>query len=462
MTIWKSFPQPIQRPAYRSLADLIATAIKNGELNVGEKLPPHRELAYQLNISVQTVSRAYDLLIRRGMISGQVGRGTYVNSKPVETDAPYLSASLGESLVDFSNLKPVSGHIHLDKMRNALTDLSETLPPSAVFSFRPANALRPYQAAAASWLEQCGVVCSPDRVVLTNGSSSAMTTAFMSVIDGSAIVVTDGVCHHPLIRLSRYMDFDIQGLATDQEGIIPEALELACRNKEIKILFLLPNGLNPMAHVMGLERRRRLVSIAQAHDLLIIENDAWGPLQPRRLPPVAALAPERTFYFTSFTKCLMPGLRQGYLVAPEHLAPVAANRHLAIDWMATPLVAEIAAKWIEDGTADQLIDWQKSALARRNALAQDALSSVPFNSSPNGLHIWMPLPDGWSEEVFIEAARQRGVVVAPGSAFALPGIKVEPGIRICLGNTGEDQFIFGLEQLAAICQNPPGPYTDIF
>jgi DNA-binding transcriptional MocR family regulator len=138
------------------------------------------------------------------------------------------------------------------------------------------------------------------------------------------------------------------------------------------------------------------------------------------------LAPERTFYFTSFTKCLLPGLRHGYLIAPEAFASAASNRHLVMDWIATPFMAELAARWIEDGTAEELLSWQKTALKRRNALAHELLAGVPFNSSPNGLHIWLPLPDGWGEDSFIEAARQKGIVVAPGSAFALPGASRGP------------------------------------
>lgn len=455
MTIWNALPKKFDRPAYRSLADWISAAIKRGDLAGGEKLPPHRDLSYKLAISVQTVSRAYDLLIRRGLVKGEVGRGTYVNARPVETSPPYLPHLIGDQLVDFSNLKPVTGQLHMNCMRRALSGLSSDISESALLSFRPATTLRPYMPAAVSWLERCGLTCSSDQIIMTNGSSSAMAIALMTAVDGSELIATDAVCHYPLSRLSQYMNFNLAGLPVDEEGILPAALDEMCRQKAVKTLFLLPNGLGPMALTMGLQRREQLVSLAQKYDLLIIENDAWGPLQPRRLPPIAALAPERTFYFTSFTKCLLPGLRHGYLVAPEAFASAASNRHLVMDWIATPFMAELAARWIEDGTAEELLFWQKTALKRRNMLAHELLEGVPFNKSPNGLHIWLPLPDGWGEDSFIEAARQKGIVVAPGSAFALPGAAAAPGVRICLGNMAEDQFIFGMQQLAALCHSKP-------
>ncbi|GAA0780447.1 PLP-dependent aminotransferase family protein [Roseibium denhamense] len=439
----------------------MTAAIKREELATGDKLPPHRDLAHMLGLSVQTVSRAYDLLIQRGMASGHVGRGTYVSAKRLETQPPYIQAAQGDQLIDFSNLKPVGGQIHVDRMRATLSALSQDMTPSALFSFRPANALRPYLAPAISWLETCGLSCSQEQIVMTNGSSSAMTTALLTVA-GGGLVVSDQTCHHPLLRQSQYLGFRLMGLNTDQEGITPDGLEAACRKTQVKALFVLPNGLNPMALTMGLERRSQLVEIARRYDIAIIENDAWGPVQEHRLPPIASLAPERTAYFTSFTKCLLPGLRHGYLVMPDTQAQAAANRHLATDWTATPLMADIAARWIEDGTAAELLSWQQKTLDRRNQLVREILSPIPFNSSSNGLHIWLPLPGEWTEDAFIETARQKGIVVAPGSAFALPEAQTKPGIRVCLGTADEDHLVFGLEQLALIWHSRPEPGFPVF
>ncbi|MDP1363076.1 hypothetical protein Q6303_28175, partial [Klebsiella variicola] len=91
-------------------------------------------------------------------------------------------------------------------------------------------------------------------------------------------------------------------------------------------------------------------------DIAIVESDILGPLVQDRPPPIAALAPERTLYFTSFTKTVVPGLRIGYLAAPDRYVAAVANRHLVSNWMATPMVAEIATHWVEDGTAMQLVE----------------------------------------------------------------------------------------------------------
>jgi hypothetical protein len=87
-------------------------------------------------------------------------------------------------------------------------------------------------------------------------------------------------------------------------------------------------------------------------------------------------APERTLYVTSFTKITVPGLRIGYLAAPDRYIAAVANRHLVSNWMATPIVAEIATKWVSDGTAMELVDWQRAAIRRRHAIAAEVLGAV--------------------------------------------------------------------------------------
>ncbi|HET8727165.1 MAG TPA: GntR family transcriptional regulator, partial [Alphaproteobacteria bacterium] len=136
MTIWKPDPSALHRPVYRSLADPIARAIADGRLAAGARLPTHRQLADDLAVSVQTVSRAYEELIRRGLLSGETGRGTFVRAHRREPDPPYLPERLGE-VIDLSILKPVCEPMHLERLKAALVELAETLPPSIALSFRP-------------------------------------------------------------------------------------------------------------------------------------------------------------------------------------------------------------------------------------------------------------------------------------------------------------------------------------
>lgn len=457
MTIWPPDPGEIRRPAYRFLARSLIRAVEAGEVTAGERLPTHRDLAHRMGLSIQTISRAYEELIRLGIIVGEVGRGTYVRVNPVEPRTPYLRTSSSEEVIDCSMLKPVRGALHAERMRSALARLADDLPAEMLFSFRPRAALRPHRDTAVKWLSRCGITTRSDLVLLTNGNTPAMTIALMSATNPGDLVVTEELSHHTLPTLARYLGLRLSGLPADEQGLVPEAFENACLSGPVKALYVMPSGLNPLAQMMNSDRRKALCDIARRHDVLIVENDAWGALQPGRPSPIAARAPERTFYFTGFSKSLLPGLRLAYLVMPEMFVSAATNRHLTTNWMATPLVAEIATRWIEDETADELLEWQKTALAGRNRTAARILGSIPFNASPNGLHIWMPLPECWSEEALVSHARLQGVAIAPGSSFAIEDPVARRGVRVCLGAPSEAGLTRGLEVVARLLRSQPEP-----
>ncbi|HHY48979.1 MAG TPA: PLP-dependent aminotransferase family protein, partial [Alphaproteobacteria bacterium] len=380
--------------------------------------------------------------------------GSFVQTLRKEPEPPYLPERLGE-LIDLSILKPVCERLHLDRMREAFGWLSETLPSSSALSFRPNMVFPRHRAVGVEWLARCGVETSPLNVGITNGATSGMTVALMSVAPPGSTVAVEAISHHTLVPLSSYLGIHLEGIAVDREGMVPQALEAACRKGNIRAVFLQPTAINPMAAMMGVERREALAEIARRHDAAIIENDILGPLVAERPPPIAAFAPERTLYVTSFTKITVPGLRVGYLVAPDRYVAAVSNRHLVSNWMATPAIVEIATKWVADGTAMELIEWQRRALAARHAIAAETLSGHDYRSHPQSLHVWLPLDDHHSEEAFVAQARLRGVAIAPGSSFRTSGEPWRPAVRISLGSTTEAELRTGLGIVAALNVGDP-------
>lgn len=454
MTLWRPDPALLKRPAYLSLADQIARAIHDGKLVQGARLPTHRQLAEELDLSVQTVSRAYDELIRRGLISGEVGRGSFVQAERREPDPPYLPERLGE-VIDLSILKPVCEPLHLERLKQALAWLAEALPSSSALSFRPNMVFPRHRAIAVDWLKLCGLEVSPQNISLTNGATAGMTVALMTVAPPGSTVATEAIGHHTLVPLSTYLGFDLEGLPVDEDGLIPEALDTACRRGDIRAVFVQPSVINPKATLMSEARRASLAAVARKHDIAIIENDVLGPLVENRAVPLAAFAPERTLYVTSFSKITVPGLRIGYLAAPDRYVAAVANRHLVSNWMATPMVAEIASKWVADGTAMELVRWQRTALARRHEIATEVLGDVDYSAHRNSLHLWLPLPGDRGEESFVAQARLQGVAIAPGASFNTSQAPWQPAVRVSLGSTNEAELRSGLGIVAKLLLGDP-------
>lgn len=453
MTKWRPNPRLIKRPAYLSIAEQIAGAIRDGLLIDGMRLPPQRQMAEDLKVSVQTVSRAYEELTRRGLVAGEVGRGSFVKTASKGPERPYLAES-GNGLVDLSILKPVCESRSLAKFRNAFATLGDTMPSELAFSMIPNELFRRYRLAGSNWLAACGIKAAAHSVIVTNGSSDAMTAAFMSVVPPGQGIVAEELTHPMVKPLCGYLGLDLEAGAVDADGLRPDALEAIAARKRIRTVFLQPSAAGPQGILMSAQRRRAIAAIARRLDLAIIENDVLGPLVDNRPPPVAAFAPERTLYLTDLSKITIPGLRCGFIAAPDRFAAAVSNRYLAANWIATPVMAEIASRWIVDGTAIELVNWQRLALKRRRAIAATALANTPHMMTPGALHIWIPLPDGTREALFVERVKAGGVTVAPGSMFSVGRQPGPPAVRVSLSASTELELVSGLSVIVGAIGSP--------
>lgn len=453
MTKWQPDAGLLRRPVYVSLADQISAAIKNGRLAADEKLPAHRDLAYDLKLSIQTVSKAYDILARRGLVSGEVGRGTYVKPSGPSFHPPYMMDGQAD-VIDLSIVTPVCSRRQLDRMKAALHQLGDVMTPASALSFRPNTIFPRHNDAAVQWLAALGLKVSPQNVLLTNGSSSAFTVALMSAVGPGAILAAEEVCYHVVRPLADYLGIRVRAIATDADGMLAEALDEACSHEEIRAITLQPNLANPTVVLMSEARRHALVEVARKHDVAIIEVDVFAPLISNRPRPIVALAPERTIYVTGFSKVTMPGLRIAYVVGPDHVTATIANRQLMTSWMATPMVAEIATLWLGDGTMDALINWQRETLRARNRIVAKCFEGLSHRAHPEGLHVWLPLSPDHDEVAFVSQARARGVAVAPSTPFCLSGSPVG-AVRVAVGATDEDPLRKGLDVLASLLRAVP-------
>ncbi|RGP36576.1 PLP-dependent aminotransferase family protein [Pseudotabrizicola alkalilacus] len=454
MTHWMPDPATLSRPAYLSLAEQFARAIETGALAAGARLMPHRKLADTLGLSVQTVSRAYDELIRRGLIAGEVGRGSFVLDHGAEARQPYLPERPGE-VIDLSILKPVVEEMQFNRLRNGFAWLAENMSAPSALSFRPNVVMPHHRAVAADWLMRQGIPAEASGIALTNGATPAITAAVMAVVPPGAGLAAAALTHHTLKPLCTYLGLHLDGVAMDGGGMLPGALDELARKGTIRAVYVQPNVINPLGIMMSESRRAELVAVARRHDLAIIENDILSVMIPDRVATFAALAPERTLYICGFTKITVPGLRLAYLHAPTRYASAVANRHLVVNWMATPPMADLLSHWITDGTVAELAAWQAQAMSDRHTIAADVLGSLMPACHGNSLHLWMRLPEAWSEERFVEQARLRGVAVAAGGAFRASDKVRGEAIRISLGSTRHEDLRRGLSVVAALLRDAP-------
>ncbi|PZV36717.1 hypothetical protein B5V02_20360 [Mesorhizobium kowhaii] len=172
-----------------------------------------------------------------------------------------------------------------------------------------------HREAGIDWLERNGVTVSADSLIVTNGVAHGIWTAMASITEPGDVVATEALVGTSITINASILKVRLRGLAIDQNGIIPESFEEACGHENIKVLCITPCYSAPTVSLMDEARRERIAEIARRHDVAIIEDDVFGPLIPRRPKPMWWFAPERTYYATSFTKCVIPLYGQDFLQA---------------------------------------------------------------------------------------------------------------------------------------------------
>ncbi|SNY92986.1 DNA-binding transcriptional regulator, MocR family, contains an aminotransferase domain [Cohaesibacter sp. ES.047] len=455
--MWFPDPDKLKRPVYKTLQGLIIDAIDAGELRPGERMPTHRDFAFQMKISVQTVSRTYDALCRLGYLVGEVGRGTFVRIRDTSSEAamPFLPTR-HEELIDLSMLKPVTDRLHYDAMQKGLVKLSDDLTRDLVQSFRPEEAFRDHAKVASRWLQGHRMDVDWKSLIFTNGAVPALLSAVMSAAPAGSAICVEELSFHILRPLCEYLGVRIHATRMDRMGLLPEAFEEICSQQSIRALVISPTVCNPRAHVMSLERRQEILEIARRNKVHIIENDVLGTMVKGAPPTLWQLDPDRVFYLTSFSKTIMPGLRAGILVLPPSMRVVGKNRHLVTNWMANPLAVDLLTLWMQDGTVDKLINWQGNALQKRQKLIAKLLPGVDYDSHKYAPHIWLPLPPNWQEGDFVAQARRHQVAIAGSLPFMMSDQSNEGdairmnAVRIALGPCREEQLSTALRVIASL------------
>ena len=462
MTSWMPTLERFGGPRYIAIADALAADIREGRLAGGARLPTHRELAWQLGVTVGTVSRAYSEAERRGLIGGEVGRGTFVRA-PRRADAALSHERRPRDLIELGvNKSPLGSEAAL--FAKTLSEVAAEADLKSLLSYQP-HAGRPEDRdAVASWIGRTsGLEADPEQVILTDGAQHAMTAALASATRPGDAVGAECLTYPGFKALAAALDLKLVPIAIDRDGIVPEAFEAACREQRIRALYVVPNLQNPTGAVLPEARRRELARIAEACDVMIVEDDVYGFLLETPPPPIASFTRTHATYVGGASKSLAPGLRVGWLHAPvERLGRAGATMRVTT-YMATPTMTEIVARWMRSGDADRLIVEKRRTAADRQVLARARLEAARrIDAHPRAFHLWATLPEPWRAEEFAAAARRRGVALTPAAAFHVGKGPAPEAVRICLGGTDDQtELERGLDIVGALLADAPLPYLSV-
>lgn len=442
-----------QGPIYLRIVDALSADINSRRLNRGQQLPTHRALAEALGVDLTTVTRAYGEARRRGLIEARVGQGTFVS----ETTARQAADIPVQVKIDLSmNVPPQPVEANLDlRIAQGLAAIRSEASFSAYLNYARPGGSDDEREVAAQWLRPRLTTAAPERLVIYPGTQAALFNILLALTSPGDVVLTENLTFPGIKAAATRLGVRLVGVEMDRDGVLPDVLAVACKQHQPKAIYLIPTLHNPSTATLPPTRRRAIADIVRHHGVWLIEDDAYGFLEPS-VQPIADLVPERTYFAASMSKCIAPALRASYLLVPDVAAEQVMRNNLQATMQMPPLLmVALLTHWIRTGVADQIIQAIRNEAIGRQQLAARMLHGSQFAARPAGHHLWLALPRQWHSAEFLSDVLRHGLAVVGREAFAV-GAGAAQGVRVSLGAArNRAELSQALQLLANTLRSPP-------
>ena len=416
--------------SFREIADELTSDITEGRIKAGDRLATQRNFAAERRIALSTASRVYGELSRRGLTTGEVGRGTFVRSLlPVTVMSQFGNATV-DLEYNFPNLPSQAALLTtaLEDLINPMTLSRALLPVNAASTAKTRDI-------ASVFLTRKNWKPDPGCILFAGNGRQAIAAALSASVRVGERIGVEWMTYPAVKGMIRQLGLVPVPIAMDCEGLRPDALAEVHRATSLRAIYVQPNLQNPLGATLSEERREEIGTIARRLNLTIVEDAVYSFLLDQQLLPIAAFAPERTIFIESLSKRASPGLTLGFLVAPQGpvLECIASNITLGA-WTPAGFALEAGSRWLTDGSISSLEAGKRKDAIDRQGIATECLSGISLIRDPRSYHLWLELPDGWRAETFVSAAARRGIAVTPAATFAVTPGHAPNAVRLALAS----------------------------
>ncbi|MFC8583254.1 PLP-dependent aminotransferase family protein [Streptomyces sp. NPDC057217] len=310
--------------------------------------------------------------------------------------------------------------------------------------------------AVAGRLTARGLPTDADDLLVTTGSQQALTLLTTALVDPGAVVLVEDPCYLAALQTFGFAGARVVPVPTDDQGVVPDALEEIAAREKPTLLYLVPTFQNPTGRTLPAGRRTAVAEAAARHGFWIVEDDPYGELryEGERVPWIAAApeAADRTVLLGSFSKVMAPGLRLGYLRAPAGLRRSCVVAKQAADLHTSTIDQAAAARYLRDSDLDAHVALIRAAYReRRDAMLDGLPAALPggsrWNRPEGGMFVWVTLPEGYDATALLRTAVGHEVAYVPGAPFFCG--EPDPGaLRLSFTTHSADEIGEGLRRLA--------------
>ncbi|MBD2801038.1 PLP-dependent aminotransferase family protein [Xenorhabdus sp. M] len=430
---------------YEQLAGMIRQQIEDDIWQVGDRLPSLRESVKSSGLSLMTVLQAYQLLESQGWIIARPQSGYYVAarlkpfasakggkglnlSENVEISASIfdvLQACKDPQIIPFGSAFPDPSLLAEPKLSKILASVARRfVPHSALANLPPGN--EKLRRNISRRYASHGIHVSPDEIVITAGAMESLSFSLQSVTSPGDWVVIESPAFYGALQAIERLRLKAIAIKTDPyTGIDLDSLEEIVQKYPIKACWLMSRFQNPLCSTMPSENKQRLVEILNQNQIALIEDDVYGELYFEQEPPAPIKAWDTKNNFmhcSSFSKCLAPGYRVGWVAAGRHAKKIQQLQMTSTVSASIPTQLAIADYLAQGGYDNHLRRLRHQLEQRQNQMLQ-AISeyfppSVKVNKARGGYFLWLEFEPPFSSSRLYQMALAKNISIAPGSMFS--------------------------------------------
>lgn len=444
--------------------------IQDGVLKPGSRLPSIRGLARQVAVSPMTVVKAYESLETDGWISREHGRGTFVRGRDgaavnrTDTDwqlalidglpgvgsLPLNPTANVDVPVNLANAVIGEGFLPTEHLSKLLQGFSRD--PDSVLSTYSNTSGEPVLIRAVSQL--LGI--DEKELIITSGAQQATYIAARSFVGQNQVIAVEAPTYMGAIECFNTLDKRVLQIPVDEEGIRTDLLAAACEEFPIRMVYTVPAFQNPTGAVMSLRRREELIEVAEAHRLIILEDDIWSDLYFDEPPPTSLFQLDRgghVIYVKSFSKIVSPGCRIAAVAVRGYFHKRFLAHKSAMDLGSPVLTQALVGRFIESGKLPQVVEQLRRRLAKLyqaciETLEREAPEGMVWFPVQGGLALWIKLPDGVRASETVRELSYQGVQVLSGDLCYMNEV-LGQHVRLTFSYPDEERLTDGVVRLCA-------------
>jgi 2-aminoadipate transaminase len=448
MVVRPQLDPALDAPLYRQLYEQIRTSIESGDLPLGSRLPPTRELAGQLGLNRTTISAAYDLLESEGLIRGHVGRGSFVSARTAAGPA-----------VSFAASRPATDLFPMDEFRRTCQEVIEGPEALSILQLGAPSGYAPLRDYLLDGARKNGDAGPNDDILITSGCQQALDLLRRVLVSPAGSVAVEDPVYAGVRSTFGQDGVRLHGIPVENGGLDAEKLAKTMDSERPQMAILTPDFQNPTGTSLDEVSREDVLSAVVSSGATLVENDIYGELryQGRRMRTVKSFDPQAgTILLRSFSKIAFPGLRVGWIIGPREIVRRLAEAKRLCDLHTDQLSQAVMLRFAQSGRLASHVERMLAAGRERLRATLDACEAYlpqgsEFTRPSGGMHLWVRLPGGIDTLETLAKAQRAGVSYSPGSYFAVSRDH-SSALRLSFAAVAPDRIAKGIALLGAVFQ----------